>query len=434
MKAKYESERKKIARKHTERLVKGKQQLDSLRQMALDPQLATENVDSVFGATLGLVRQRENVVSSPEAKALPEMSGGIGSDGHPAPSLGSPVFTPRAETVTVAVPFRNVSLTRSLPTHSPVAGFTMLSPGAASVKDSKIIPLDPHSPPEVIEAMLRDGGFDTDSSEGEDVFGVYVSPKAVPIAVVSGKNPPASRSLSGTAASSLRMSRVSRGKVIDVDAGVVMPGSFTANVGSVSPIPIIPLTPGRSPTQYGGRKSIGSRMSRSESRDGKLGPPTLVNLDQSRKRNTVTSSRVSRSVSRDGKQAVPPPPVSLVEPSRTVGIPAPPTRPSSSQVKYRPGKEAEADPVAIYGSPRKLWLWSLITMFSMLEAFMGMFTITYGIFVAATGLNRTWTVVTMGGTGIVMLVLGIRAFFAVSRNAHTHTHTIIITLCVSRII
>jgi hypothetical protein len=67
------------------------------------------------------------------------------------------------------------------------------------------------------------------------------------------------------------------------------------------------------------------------------------------------------------------------------------------------------------GGGWNLGLWSLLSMLSVVQGFVGLFSGSYGIYLAVSGLDRSNTEVVLGVCGLCMLVCGLQSFFAVRR-------------------
>lgn len=71
------------------------------------------------------------------------------------------------------------------------------------------------------------------------------------------------------------------------------------------------------------------------------------------------------------------------------------------------------------GGGWNLGLWSLLSMLSVVQGFVGLFSGSYGIYLAVSNLDRSYTEVVLGVCGLCMLVCGLQSFFAVRRLQYT---------------
>lgn len=190
VKAKYESQRRTIWRKHAARVVKGHQEMKSITELAVANAGELNDPRSLFAATLSAHRRgqsdkRQKVLPvEPEARRDPPLTtAGEAKEEKGSPSLTTPslvikrgarpMFAHSSSLLLsekpVATEFRFIA--------SPPAVLSPFSVSRSALATS-VAPLDDDSLPSAqhLEQAFKDEGFDTDSDD-EDLFNVYMEPR-----------------------------------------------------------------------------------------------------------------------------------------------------------------------------------------------------------------------------------------------------------------
>ena len=277
-----------------------------------------------------------------------------------------------------------------------------------------------------ISMQLKDAGFDTDSDEDVDLNSFVSAARDYKLtrSSVSSANVPSSLEDEGLTApsvptspsiSALRLGAASVGSnrptlpPLNVERGsnVSSPlqSVMTIPLGNKTPLPPISGTGAASPMR-------GNYFFSDPSSPAPPGSPPAPTDDMPAYRINWTEGSPQNFVPFRG-QSVPPSPGGRL---REVVVPESPSGEHRHVGSSAPPRltAGEATPAVSLSKRRgmNIWNWSLLSMLSVLQAFMGFFTMVYAVYVVATEVNRTYTEIVMGVCGLVMMLSGLYAFFS----------------------